>query len=254
MLRKVYVLGALLVLATSGYSIAAKPDKPSKQDDPASQDKAAKKDNHDKHAADSNKKNSKTKRGSSYAPYFCLQRLWLDYPGDNDLYESASFYNGCDQPPTEELWYGAPVSGNDLPQDCDLCEPGDYRTTHGGPLPPHKLKLNKACACKIIAAGLEAAGTSTSGIKFDFHMIPKDKVPQEVGRDVYIITVQLPPAGSIIEPRYLCLETRQLPTHQLTSEATTFNTVEHRAIAGSQLWIDYTVGTDHRKGFVWLKK
>lgn len=230
MVRRIYLLGFLAIVVTGGYSIAAKPDKhdsESKQDSKGKQEPA------------------KAKR--ERAPFFCLQQLSFDMPGDVDVYVSASFYTGCENPPTEELWFGTPSL--EMPQDCDLCEePREASRAYGG-MPAHHQNLNKANSWRMLQAGLEAAGISTAGMQPQWHKIPRDKLPAGFTEDVYFVAAPIPPKGLITETRYLGYQTRTLPSGQV--DAATFQPAVKRA--GHQLWIDYTVGAERRKGYVWLR-
>ena len=198
MIRKVCAFGLLLLLVTAGYSIAAKPDKPTKEEQKSKQDKAAKQDNREKKARGS-KRVAGAKDGSTYNGYVCLEQLWQDYPGDDDLYAAAYYGNGCENEPTWELWYGTPNPDLEMPQTCDLCE-GGYggpQSTRGANVPPHKLKLDKENSWRMLRAGLEAADISTGAMSPEYYTIPKASLPAGMQaanpNGIDIVGVELPP-------------------------------------------------------------
>lgn len=224
MFRKICVLSFLLILVAGTALNAAKPEK---------------------QTSDSQQK------GSWGYPLHCLQNFWLDYPGDGDVYQSVKLAENCGSTPVEELWYGVPQASDSFPEDCELCESDHARVAANGPLPPHKLTLSKTNAWRMLQAGLEAHGTNTSLLTQKCHKIPQGQLPAGINHDVCFLAVPLPPPsdGKITEVRYLGIETRALASSQLDSA--TFTRVEARD--GRQLWIEYTVGSETRKGYVWLK-
>jgi hypothetical protein len=201
-----------------------------------------------------NKRGSRHGGNETFGGYECLQRLWLDYPGDEDVYESISFDGSC-QNPDEELWTGGPQTDNDMPQDCDLCEPGIRQTTQDGELPPHQMNVNDKKAWDRLKSGLEGAKISTSELKYECHTITDATAQQfhvSQGRDLNFIDVELPGVVSPLGTRFLCFEVAGFLPQAPIANIDSVGDMQLRP--GSQLWIKYTVGGKQRTGFLWLKQ
>jgi hypothetical protein len=184
-------------------------------------------------------------------PRYCLQRLWLDYPGCADIYECLTFNYDClYEVPSEGLWYGCPTEGNELPEDCDYsCESGGWGGGKGYP-PPHGWALNtKQKAWDKLNAGLTAAGIIVNQGDAQYYMIPQSQ--SGVGRPVWVIAVKVPTGSSprISGDRYLCIETDPLSR----ADSATFPNKAKQVGPGAQLTIDYQVGSETRTAFVYLK-
>jgi hypothetical protein len=241
MVRKLCALGLLLMLVAGGYSLAAEPEKPAKQE------RSGKQENRDNRAADSQRK-ARAKDGT-YDVHVCVLQLWLDYPGDTDLWVADAFLTDCGDAPTPELWSGTPTQ--ELPEDCPLCEGYGGKAVRGAAIPPHKMALDKTNAWRMLQAGLEAAKINTLPMKPAYYTIPVASLPADMQTDypngIDVIAVLMPPPQHHTENFYLCIQTRKLPSNVVTSLSCT---ATHGP--GSQLIIEFDEGGKHREGFVWL--
>jgi hypothetical protein len=166
------------------------------------------------------------------------------------LYIALTFYESCyGNEGEEQLWYGRASSA--LPQICPYCENDEHYGRAAAAFTGHEWRLDVSNAWDVVQTGLESAGIDTASMKPEFHRIPQDMVQAAgIGRDLYVMAVPIPVSGKLSGVRYLCVETESI-TDAEVSEAT----VTHvKAGTDAQLTIEYTVGSDTRKGFVWLKK
>lgn len=191
-------------------------------------------------------------------PCSCIQQLWMDYPGANDLYISLTMFETCDEG-EEELWYGAP--GNIArPQDCESnqCEVYEGRRGVQRALPGHGHPLAGARAWDVIRMGLESAKQKTPKLEYGtplYHKIPQINIPEGLATTSDMLVMAVPinvhVKDSPLDGKtyYLCVQidsAEGLPTTAATFE-------DGELGSGSQLKIVYHVNGDVRTGLVWLK-
>jgi hypothetical protein len=221
-------------------------------------------------------------------PRYCLQRLWLDYPGCADVYECLVYRYDClYEVPDEELWYGCPTEGNELPEDCDYsCESGAsddgvlrlklqaipvaLRKTNGKikppsnresktrPVPGHGLSLSSSDAFAYIETGLKQAKKKEPEVRWgnpEFHRIPRAKIPSalKIKDDLILMAVPIVPDKTkrclAQTVIRLCVQIDNANEKELTPAVVE---TAHEGL-GKQLSMTYTVRGEKRKGLIWLK-
>ena len=110
-------------------------------------------------------------------PCSCLQELWIDYPGPNDLYISLDHFTSCNDEAEEGLWYGCP-SNSTLPQLCSYQQCEEYEGSGrqaAAKFPGHGQELVGAKAWEVFRVGLESATRKMPGLEFGsptYHVVP----------------------------------------------------------------------------------
>jgi hypothetical protein len=183
----------------------------------------------------------------TYSTNYCLQRIYLDYPGPFDLYECLTHPDGCDPSSSyEELYYG-PINAP-LVQTCgSAARPCEQESTcglrpGGCGVPGHRKTLRtRAEARQMLASGNAAASPAR------FYKIPMN-VTQPIDY-AYVAIVRIPPSGSIVTERFIGVE---MEPHGESLSTATFGTPIPRN--GAQFEIDYVVSNgDSRKAYIWRK-
>src|SRR3972149_1354638 len=145
--------------------------------------------------------------------FYCLQDLYLDYPGDDDVYLCITNEGDCPNPDAyEDLWYGNPVNpapgpppDPDPPQVCDgtsnNCEYGSAVARCACPPPGH---------CECFTRFVDTIDWIRD--KIPGHPGPSELQPKYyrfwnpcIGT-VYTVIVKMPCPGN----HYFGVETRQL--------------------------------------------
>ena len=193
-------------------------------------------------------------------PCSCLQEIWVDYPGPDDLYIALTKQLDCSQVGEEELWFGQPTNSV-LPQICDEDECEDYQGDDqriAQTFPGHGQELVGVKAWEIYRVGLEAAVRKMPGLEYGaptFHKIPQKNIPANVtaAGDMFVMAIPMivHAKGSRIDGKtyYLCIQIDSAEGAPLT--AATFE--DGKSGAGRQMQIKYRANGDVRKGLVWLK-
>ncbi|MCI0332313.1 MAG: hypothetical protein L0228_03685 [Planctomycetes bacterium] len=190
-------------------------------------------------------------------PCHCVQELWLDYPGPNDLYVCLTFISAPCQQGEEELWYGLPYG--QLPQSCVLqaCESYQGGFVSEESLPGHGMHLSASGARDTVLRGLKNAKLTNPSLHWveppQYHRIPEEMIPSELEIDHEILVIALPITINDPDSKlhgktfHLCLQINS--AEDIT--AAEFSKGERRR--GRQFAIDYRVETEDRRGIVWLK-
>jgi hypothetical protein len=189
-------------------------------------------------------------------PCYCLQQLWMDYPGPFDLYICRLYSESCDEEPTDELWFGMPK--NSLrPQVCldeeEQCESEGYGERNKG-IEGHGSTLTDESAWGMARAALQAAKKKVHQLTWgqpEFHEIPRRKIPEglEITSNVLVMAVPINGKRPTTDTYYLCIQIDSLESEDLT-EAEFEDGVDG---SGRQFSIKYHVDGEDRTGLVWLK-
>jgi hypothetical protein len=204
---------------------------------------------------------SKLACGADPVPCSCLQEMWVDYPGPNDLYFSLNHITSCDDEGEEGLWYGV-ASNAGLPQICDYCNCEEYEPPQGrmaAAFPGHGQELVGVKAWDVFRVGLESATRKSPGLEFGtplYHVIPRKNLPAKLKATHDMVVMAIPINVHIKGSRfdgnmyYLCVEVDSadgVPISKATFE-------DAKSGRGSQLQVKFRTKTGEvRKGLVWLK-
>jgi hypothetical protein len=194
-------------------------------------------------------------------PCSCLQELWIDYPGPNDIYLSLDHFTSCNDEAQEGLWYGCP-SYSTLPQLCSYQQCEEYQGSgrHVATIfPGHGQELVGVKAWEVFRVGLESATRQMPGLEFGsptYHVLSRKNLPAELkaAHDMVLMAIPLNVhiKGSRFDGNtyYLCIQMDSadgLPITKAVFEDSKFG-------RGSQLTVKYRVKNGEvRKGLVWLK-
>lgn len=195
-------------------------------------------------------------------PCSCLQELWFDYPGPNDLYFSLNHITSCDDEGEEGLWYGV-ASNSSLPQICGYANCEEYEgpdNRSAAIFPGHGQELVGVKAWDVFRVGLESATRKMPGLEFGsptFHLTPRKNLPAKLKatRDMVVMAIPLNVhiKGSPFDGNtyYLCVQMDSAEGLPITKAA-----FENSKLGrGSQLSVKYRVKDGEvRKGLVWLKE
>jgi hypothetical protein len=192
-------------------------------------------------------------------PCSCLQELWVDYPGPNDLYITLDKITDCSDEPEEDLWYGTPYNST-LPQVCEdgNCQPYEGEGERFGAVPGHGQTLVGIKAWEMFRVGIEAAMRRSPGLEFgepSYHSIARNSLPPGVPGKADMLVMAIPMTvhakGSPIDGRtyYFCVQIDSAEGLSLTNA--TFE--KGKVGRGSQMRIKYRVKGEERNGLVWLK-
>ena len=200
-------------------------------------------------------------RGADPVPCSCLQELWIDYPGPNDLYLSLNHITSCDDEGQEGLWYGV-SSPAGLPQICEYCNCEEYQAPTGpmaATFPGHGQELVGIKAWDVFRVGLESAVRKSPGLEFGtptYLVIPRKNLPAELKATRDMVVMAIPMNVHIKGNRfdgntyYLCVQIDSadgIPISKATFE-------NAKSGSGSQMSVKFrTKIGEVRHGLVWLK-
>lgn len=203
---------------------------------------------------------------------FCLQEMWQDLSGSNDLFVCLYRVNTCSEDGEIELWYGNPTH-DDLPHTCTQssscqCEPADIEVnkqsgnTWAKKVPGHGKSYNSTTAWREVEDALEKAAQEAEeqGLELDwhepqFHEIASNDTPAEFqnnGASLLVMAVPVVGTYPTSETYFLCLQIDSLDLqsdHKITPMKVETKKVGH----GKQFRIKYRVNERYRTGLVWLK-
>jgi hypothetical protein len=199
--------------------------------------------------------------GADPVPCSCLQELWVDYPGPNDLYFSLNHITSCDDEGQEGLWYGV-SSPAGLPEICEYCNCEEYQAPSrpsASTFPGHGQELVGIKAWDVFRVGLESAVRKSPGLEFGaptYLIIPLKNLPAELKATHDIVVMAIPLNVHIKGSRfdgntyYLCVQIDSADGVPI-SKATFENAKSGR---GSQMSVKFRTKTGEvRHGLVWLK-
>jgi hypothetical protein len=199
--------------------------------------------------------------GADPVPCSCLQELWIDYPGPNDLYFSLNHITSCDDEGEEGLWYGVSSPAN-LPEICEYCNCEEYQAPSGpsaSTFPGHGQELVGIKAWDVFRVGLESAVRKSPGLEFGaptYLIIPRKNLPAELKATHDMVVMAIPLNVHIKGSRFdgntyfLCVQIDSADGVPI-SKATFENAKSGR---GSQMSVKFRTKTGEvRHGLVWLK-